>query len=212
MKPSIPLLLPADGLLAIGVDEAGRGCLAGPVTAGAVLLRAPLAGLADSKALTPARRAGLVPIIQQGSWWAVAHAQAEEIDRLNILQATFLAMTRAVDAVLAQLPPGAQGELWVDGNRAPPLVRAGWTVRTFVKGDATHAPIAAASILAKETRDAHLRNLAVAHPGYGFEVHMSYGTPAHLAALDRLGPCAEHRQSFAPVRRAAERWRQRSDV
>lgn len=212
MSPSASLVFPPAGHWAIGIDEAGRGCLAGPVTAGAVLLRAGLADLADSKALTSARRAALVPSIQQASWWAVAHAQAEEIDRLNILQATFLAMTRAVDAVLAQLPAGAEGELWVDGNRAPPLVRAGWVVRTFVKGDATHAPIAAASILAKETRDAHMRQLATVHPGYGFEVHMSYGTPAHLEALDRLGPCVEHRRSFAPVRRAAERERTPSEA
>ena len=111
--------------------------------------------------------------------------------------------------MIAQLPAGSSGEIWVDGNRPPKIVREGWTIHTFVKGDATHAPIAAASILAKETRDAHMVAEAVRYPGYGFEVHMSYGTPAHLAALDALGPCAIHRLTFAPVRRTLERWQGR---
>jgi ribonuclease HII len=211
MSPSrTPLIFPAasEGWV-IGVDEAGRGCLAGPVTAGAVCLRAPLADLADSKALTPARRAALVPGIQATSTWAVAHASPQEIDTLNILQATFLAMRRAVDEVIAQLPAGVTGEIWVDGNRLPPGLPEGWAGRTFIKGDGSHAPIAAASILAKETRDAHMVAQDAVYPGYGFRQHMSYGTAAHLAALDRLGPCAIHRQTFSPVRLAAERWAQR---
>lgn len=207
-----PLVYPLENTWVIGVDEAGRGCLAGPVTAGAVCLRAPLAGLADSKALTPKRRAALFEPIQSASLWAVAHASAEEIDRINILQATFLAMQRAVDAVLDQLPADARGTIWIDGNWLPPWTREGWTIETHVGGDASHAPIAAASILAKETRDAWMREQAKAYPGYDFDLHMSYGTPVHLAALERLGPSALHRQTFAPVRRAAERWRARQDL
>lgn len=199
------LLWPAKGAWVIGVDEAGRGCLAGPVTAGAVCLRSPLTGLADSKALTPKRRAALFEPIQKASIWAVAHATAEEIDQVNILQATFLAMTRAIEGVLAQLPPDAHGEIWIDGNRLPRFERAGWHLQAYVGGDASHAPIAAASILAKETRDAWMISQADLYPQYGFDVHMSYGTPAHLQALEAHGPCPLHRQTFAPVRRAIER-------
>jgi ribonuclease HII len=202
---AVPLIFADPGVLVIGIDEAGRGCLAGPVTAGAALLHGPLADLADSKALSPARRAAVLPAIQAGSCWAVAHATPEEIDRINILQATFLAMTRALDAVLAQLPQGSTGEVWVDGNRLPPIARPGWTFRAIIKGDATHAPVSAASILAKETRDAHMMAQAAVYPGYGFEQHMSYGTAAHLAALDRLGACAIHRKTFGPVKRVIER-------
>lgn len=203
-RNTVPLIFAQPSRLVIGIDEAGRGCLAGPVTAGAVLLHGHLDHLADSKALTPARRAAAAPAIEAGSTWAVAHASHEEVDEVNILQATFVAMTRALDAVLAQLPPGSRGEVWVDGNRVPPIERAGWVFIPIISGDATHAPIAAASILAKETRDAHMVAQAALYPGYGFERHMSYGTPDHLAALMRLGPCPIHRRSFAPVRRASD--------
>lgn len=208
-RQRLPLVFPEPGQWVIGVDEAGRGCLAGPVTAGAVILQQALYDVADSKALTPARRASLLPTIQAGSLWAVGHASHEEIDQINILQATFLAMTRAIDATLAQLPEGSKGEIWIDGNRPPPIERAGWIIRTHIGGDATHAPIAAASIVAKETRDAIMVEQARAYPGYGFEIHMSYGTPAHLKALALMGPCPIHRKTFAPVRRAAEQWNRR---
>lgn len=201
-RSPVALTFAPPGEWVIGIDEAGRGCLAGPVTAGAVLLHGPMDALADSKALTSAKRLALVPTIQAGSVWAVEHATHEEIDQINILQATFLAMTRALDAVLAQLPEGSTGQIWVDGNRAPPISRPGWTLHTFIGGDASHAPIAAASILAKETRDAHMIAQAALYPAYGFEKHMSYGTPVHVAALMEHGPCAIHRLTFAPVRKA----------
>lgn len=204
-RTPLSLIFPDLGRLVIGIDEAGRGCLAGPVTAGAVLLHGRLDDLADSKALSARRRAQALPGIQAGSHWSVGNASHEEIDRINILQATFLAMTRALDAVLAQLPAGSTGEVWVDGNKAPPITRDGWVFIPIVAGDSTHAPVAAASILAKETRDAHMAAQAQVYPGYGFERHMSYGTADHLEALERLGPCAIHRRTFAPVRRVLDR-------
>lgn len=203
------LLLPTPPLLAIGIDEAGRGCWAGPVVAGAVLLRAPIEGLNDSKKLSHIQRERLVPRIKaEAQAWAVGEASASEIDELNILNATFLAMARAVDRVLAQLSaqstdadPLLGGELWVDGSTTPRFFRVGWTARTFIKGDGTHANIAAASILAKEHRDNLMRAMDLQHPGYGFAQHMSYGTPMHMAALQKLGPCDEHRKSFKPIAR-----------
>jgi ribonuclease HII len=182
-----------------GVDEAGRGPLAGPVYAAAVVLdsQRPIAGLADSKALSPARRERLAAQIRDGARaWAVAAASVEEIDRLNILQASLLAMRRAVRALAL-----APCEVWVDGNRAPSLEVP---VRTIVRGDATVPEISAASILAKTARDAGMQRLAVECPGYGFDRHMGYGTPEHLAALRRLGACVHHRRSFAPVRDVLE--------
>ncbi len=181
------------GLLA-GVDEAGRGPLAGPVVAAAVILdvRSPIAGLADSKKLSAARREALFDTIRaQALCCSVALASVEEIDRLNILQATLLAMQRAVKAL--RLRPGM---VWVDGNRLPALdMRA----EAIVKGDDTVPAISAASILAKVTRDRLMRELDQRHPGYGFAAHKGYGTAAHMAALARLGPLPEHRRSFAPV-------------
>ena len=179
-----------------GVDEAGRGPLAGPVCAAAVILGDGFdgTGLADSKRLSAARRESLALRIRQGSQaWAVAWATVEEIDRLNILQATFLAMQRAVDAL--QVCPA---EVWVDGNRAPR-----WThmTRCVVGGDASIPAISAASILAKTARDALMRELADQHPGYGFEKHAGYPTAAHLAALQQLGPGPVHRRTFGPVAR-----------
>ena len=183
-----------------GVDEAGRGPLAGPVYAAAVILDVtrPIAGLADSKVLNAASRERLAALIcEHALAFAVASASVEEIDELNILQATMLAMRRAVLALA--VTPGA---VWVDGNRAP-LVP--YTVRTIVKGDATVAAIAAASILAKTRRDAVLAELDRVHPAYGFAQHKGYPTPEHLAVVARLGPCSAHRKSFAPVRLALER-------
>lgn len=178
-----------------GVDEAGRGPLAGPVVAAAVILdpARPIVGLNDSKKLSEAARERLaVEIREKALAWTVAEASAVEIDRINILQATFLAMRRAVEG-LAVAPACAQ----IDGNKVPPgLPCAGEAV---VKGDGKVAAIAAASILAKTHRDALMRALAQLHPEYGFERHMGYPTPAHFAALQAHGPCAAHRRSFAPV-------------
>jgi ribonuclease HII len=189
----------APGLMA-GVDEAGRGPLAGPVVAAAVILDdcRPVRGLADSKTLTALRRERLNDQIRARALaLCVAEASVEEIDRLNILQATLLAMRRAVDGL--RLPPAL---VLVDGNRLPVLrVRA----EAVVGGDATVAAISAASILAKVYRDRLCVELHREHPAYGFDGHKGYATPEHLDALRRHGACAAHRRSFAPVRDALER-------
>ena len=180
---------------ACGVDEAGRGPLAGPVYAAAVILDAntPVAGLRDSKALSPARRQTLSHLIRERAQaWAIASASAAEIDELNILQATLLAMQRAV-AALAVEPVLAR----VDGNRAPRLSCA---VQTLVGGDAIDPAISAASILAKCARDELMLALHQRFPQYRFDRHKGYPTAEHLALLSRHGPCPEHRRSFAPVR------------
>ncbi|MHA6909555.1 ribonuclease HII [Ralstonia pseudosolanacearum] len=185
-----------------GVDEAGRGPLAGPVTAAAVVLnpRKAIQGLADSKVLTAKKREALYDeIVEKALAWHVAEATVEEIDRINILHATMLAMQRAVQGVAAQgvLPDLVQ----VDGNRCPQVAFA---VEAIVKGDALVPAISAASILAKVTRDRQLAALHIAFPQYGFDVHAGYGTPQHLAAIERHGVTPHHRRSFAPVRRALE--------
>ncbi len=180
---------------ACGVDEAGRGPLAGPVVVAAVILdpTRPIEGLADSKTLTAARREALATLIRERSLaFAVAEASVEEIDRLNILQATLLAMQRAVAALSVE----AEYAL-VDGNQMPRLPIPG---RTIVAGDALEPCISAASIVAKTMRDVLMRRLDALHPGYGFGRHMGYATPEHLASLRQLGPCSLHRRSFAPVR------------
>jgi len=180
-----------------GVDEVGRGCLAGDVLAAAVMLdpRQPIAGLADSKRLGAARRERLyAEITTRCVAWAVGRATVAEIDRLNILQASLLAMHRAVTA-LAEVPE----LVLVDGNRLPNWP---YPARAVVGGDATIACISAAAIVAKVTRDRELGALDADFPGYGFARHKGYGTADHCAALARLGPCALHRRSFAPVRRA----------
>jgi ribonuclease HII len=177
-----------------GVDEAGRGPWAGPVSAAAVILDGPISGLDDSKALSARQREDLEPRIKaRARAWAVGFASPEEIGRLNILGATGLAMGRAVEA-LGLLPALAL----VDGNYAFALP---CPVRPVVRGDSISASIAAASILAKTARDRLMMEMDALHPGYGFAAHKGYGVPAHAAALERLGPCPIHRMSFAPVRR-----------
>jgi ribonuclease HII len=178
-----------------GVDEAGRGPLAGPVYAAAVILvpARTIKGLKDSKLLSAEQReilAGLV--IERALAYAVAQASVEEIDRLNILQASLLAMRRAV-AELGMRPD----EAWIDGDRCPGL---SCPERAIVSGDRLHAVISAASILAKTARDAEMRRLHERFPQYGFDQHKGYPTPEHLALLERHGPCEIHRRSFAPVR------------
>lgn len=183
---SIPLIA--------GVDEVGRGPLAGPVVTAAVILDPayPIVGLADSKRLSPARRERLADEIRARALaWALGRAEVAEIDRLNILQATLLAMQRAV-ANLTVRPE----RVLVDGNRCPAL---DCPCEAIVKGDATVAAISAASILAKVARDAELGQLHERYPQYGFARHKGYPTAAHLNALWRFGPCPEHRRSFAPV-------------
>jgi ribonuclease HII len=178
-----------------GVDEAGRGPLAGPVVAAAVMLDPgkPIEGLRDSKKLSARARERLADEIRSNAAaWCVAEASVEEIDRLNILHATMLAMQRAVAGL--QRPPD---EVWVDGNRCPDWA---WRSQAVVKGDDKVASIAAASILAKTARDHFMCRLHDEYPAYGFDRHMGYGTAAHLAALKAHGACPHHRRSFAPVK------------
>lgn len=188
-------VLPAPDGPVCGVDEAGRGPLAGPVYAAAVILdpQAPIDGVRDSKLLTAARREALSREIRERALaWAVASASAAEIDGLNILQATLLAMQRAVDALSIE-PALAR----VDGNR-PPRLRC--PVQTLVGGDAIDPAISAASILAKCARDEAMLALHERFPSYRFDRHKGYPTAEHLALLRQHGPCPEHRRSFAPVR------------
>jgi ribonuclease HII len=197
-QPDFFASLPEQGVC--GVDEAGRGPLAGSVFTGAVILdpSRPIEGLRDSKQLTEARREALAELIRERALaWAVASATVEEIDQLNILQATLLAMRRAVLA----LKPAPELVL-VDGNRLPELPME---ARAIVKGDALVPAISAASILAKCARDAEARELHSAYPGYGFDLHKGYGTELHMARLQELGACPAHRASFAPVRAAIDR-------
>jgi ribonuclease HII len=185
--------------LTAGVDEAGRGPLAGPVVAAAVIL-APddrVEGLADSKLLSAARREQLaVEIRSRCLGWGVGWADAAEVDALNVLQATFLAKRRALFALRS--PPA---HVIVDGNCCPTLAGFAFpcTIEAVVRGDGCVASVSAASILAKVTRDAFMRGLEERYPGYGLAQHKGYCTPAHLEALHRLGPSPVHRRSFAPV-------------
>ncbi|HXQ31373.1 MAG TPA: ribonuclease HII [Steroidobacteraceae bacterium] len=185
-----------------GVDEAGRGPLAGPVVAAAVILprRRAFVGLDDSKALDRGERERLAGRIRGCALaWGVGWADAAEIDALNILEATLLAMRRALLAL-----PIAPCLIRIDGNRAPSLEGLPFRCRTetVLQGDRRDAAVAAASVLAKTWRDAWMVAACARHPGYDFAVHKGYGTPAHLAALGRLGPCPLHRRSFEPVRSA----------
>jgi ribonuclease HII len=198
-RPDLFEQMARDSRRICGIDEAGRGPLAGPVVAAAVILDPDrnVNGLADSKVLSSERREELaLQIRERAIAFAVAQATVEEIDTLNILQATLLAMRRAVE----QLQVAAEYAL-VDGNQMPRLLIPG---RTIIGGDGTERCISAASILAKTERDALMRALDGQHPGYGFGQHMGYPTPDHLHRLQRLGPCLMHRKSFAPVRRLLE--------
>jgi len=178
------------------VDEAGRGPLAGPVYAAAVILdpAAPIAGLADSKVLSALRRDELAEQIHRHALaWAVASASVAEIDAINILQASLLAMRRAVEQLSI-----APVEVLVDGNHCPAIA---YPVRAIVRGDSHIAAISAASILAKTARDAEMLRLHQLYPNYGLDRHKGYPTAAHLAALQRHGVCEIHRRSYAPVRK-----------
>jgi ribonuclease HII len=186
--------------LICGVDEAGRGPLAGPVCAAAVILdpARPIPGLADSKKLSEARRQHLAEEIRAHALaWHVAWASVAEIEQLNILHASMLAMTRAVQG----LAPGAELAL-IDGNRCPSLTIP---ARAIVKGDALEPCISAASILAKTERDKVMRQLADRYPQYGFERHAGYPVPEHLLALETHGPCPEHRRGFGPVKKLLQK-------
>ncbi len=177
-----------------GIDEAGRGPLAGPVFAAAVILNPdkPIEGLRDSKKLTPLERSRLEPMIKERALaWAVAFSTVEEIDRLNILQATLLAMKRAVLAL--KVEPTL---LLIDGNRMPQMP---YRMRTIVKGDDKIPEISAASILAKTAHDRLFETYAIKYPGYGFESHMGYGTKEHVEAIERRGILPIHRKTFEPI-------------
>lgn len=210
------------GTTVMGIDEAGRGPLAGPVftaavsvplDAAAALLAGPWAAINDSKKLSEKKRDALAEVIKStpSCTWAVASASALEIDQLNILRATHLAMRRAALALASHMEgsrscattqhpaPDSPFRILVDGLAVPTLP---FPSQNVVKGDAKSLFIAAASILAKTSRDAYCREMETKFPGYGFAVHKGYPTAAHLAALDRLGPCPEHRQSFGPVAEA----------
>jgi ribonuclease HII len=182
-----------------GVDEAGRGPLAGAVVAGAVVLdpENPISGLKDSKKLSAARREFLFEQIQlNAKAWGIGEASPAEIDEINILQATMLAMRRAIEDLTTRLG-GWPDKALIDGNRCPELPIS---AEAIVKGDAKEPAISAASILAKVTRDRQMMALHKLHPQYGFAQHMGYPTAAHFAALKEFGACDQHRWSFSPVR------------
>ena len=198
--------------LTVGVDEAGRGPLAGPVVAAAVILdpKQPVLGLADSKALDASERARLAALLQERALgWCVAVASPAEIDAINILQATMLAMRRALLGLLGAA--ASEGSRYgavrveVDGNRLPSLegIEGIAEAVAIVKGDATQPAISAASILAKTARDRVMEQLDTRYPEYGFAIHKGYPTPAHLAALQAHGASSVHRRSFGPVKSAA---------
>ena len=185
----------ANGIEVAGVDEVGRGPLAGPVVAGAVILDPArrIKGLKASKELTPHQREELaVAIRDRATAWALGRAEVVEIDRINILRATLVAMRRAVDALAADVRVA-----YIDGNIAPSI--DGCATVTVIGGDAKVPAISAASIIAKVARDAEMVAAAAHFPGYGFECHKGYATAVHLAALRKLGPTPLHRRSFAPV-------------
>lgn len=199
LRPRVPPRLRVRLRLA-GVDEAGRGPLAGPVVAAAVILdpARPIRGLADSKVLEPEERERLAVLIRQRALChSVAWADAEEIDSINILQATMLAMRRALLGL--RVPPE---QVVIDGNRCPRASGLGFEClfKAVVKGDARVPAISAASILAKTTRDALMRDLCVRYPGFSLAGHKGYPTPVHVAALQALGPSPLHRRSFSPMR------------
>ena len=191
-------------MIRVGIDEVGRGPLAGPVFAAAVHLPRAIAGIADSKTLAPARREALASLIRDEACWALGAASVAEIDRLNILRASHLAMRRAMRRLVLLLP-AEPDEVLVDGPLDPGLGCAtSCPTRCIVGGDATVPEIGAASIIAKVARDRLLARLGRRHPAYGFERHAGYPTAAHRAALALVGACAHHRRSFAPVRLVLE--------
>ncbi|MCM2282036.1 MAG: ribonuclease HII, partial [Bdellovibrionaceae bacterium] len=181
----------------IGVDEVGRGCLAGSVYAAAVILNSDfsLEGVTDSKLLSETRRELLAPEIERQSRACIGIATVEEIAEINILQATFLAMRRAIEGLRVN-----SGHILVDGNQMIPKLPNVFRQTTLVKGDLRASPIAAASIVAKVARDRYMAELADRYPGYGFEKHKGYASPEHKSAIQRLGPCIEHRRTVAGVR------------
>ncbi len=184
-----------------GVDEAGRGPLAGPVTVAAVILdpQRPINGLNDSKQLTEAKREALYPlIVERALAWRIEFVECDEIDRLNILQATLIGMRRALEGLS---PPADAAR--IDGNRLPQGLPC--PAEALIGGDAIEPSIMAASILAKVARDRRMLELHLHYPQYGFDRHKGYPSPAHLAALAAHGPCSEHRRSYAPVRLAYAR-------
>ena len=186
-----------------GVDEAGRGPLVGAVVAGAVVLdpNNPIEGLKDSKKLTPAKREFLYEqIMSKAKAWGVGEASPAEIDEINILQATMLAMRRAIEDLTTRLGAWPNKAL-IDGNRCPELPIA---AEAIIKGDTKEPAISAASIVAKVTRDRQMMALHEQHPQYGFAQHMGYPTEAHFAALKQYGACDQHRRSFSPVRKVLE--------
>jgi ribonuclease HII len=182
-----------------GVDEAGRGPLVGSVVAGAVVLdpSRPILGLKDSKKLSPTKREYLyAEIMQKAKAWGIGQASSIEIDELNILQATMVAMRRAVEDLANRLGEWPSKAL-IDGNRCPQLPI---TSEAIIQGDAKEPVISAASIIAKVTRDQQMQDLHLRYPQYGFNQHMGYPTEVHIQALRQYGPCVEHRRSFSPVR------------
>ena len=201
LQPAPPGTVAVSALVA-GVDEAGRGPLAGPVVVAAVVFdpaQARINGLDDSKALKAGRRDELYErIVERALAWRVVSIEAAEIDRINIYQATLLGMRRAIEAVAH-----VAGTARIDGNAIPPGLPC--AAEAWVGGDALDRSIMAASILAKVSRDRAMLELHARHPEYGFDGHKGYGTPAHLAALRAHGPCPQHRRSFAPVREAEAR-------
>ncbi len=200
MSPDLSLERAQPGTVC-GIDEVGRGCLAGCVTAAAVVIppgaEAALAGVRDSKALSASRREELLAVISGTCLVGIGHADVAEVDALNILQATFLAMTRAAAAL-----PVRPDRALVDGNRVPP--RLGIPALAVVKGDARSLSIAAASVVAKVTRDRIMRELDAAFPGYGWSDNAGYGAPAHIAGLSRIGVSPHHRRTFRGVRELLE--------
>ena len=200
MRSSASLRRTMPDLLVCGVDEAGRGPIAGPVFAAAVILdpARPVTGIRDSKLLSERRRDALAPEIRRCALaWAVAQATVEEIDAMNILQATMLAMRRAVE----RLDP-RPGLALIDGNRVPVM---DCDAKAIIGGDRSHGSIAAASILAKTARDAEMRRLHAQYPAYGLDRHKGYPTAEHLRLLERHGACEIYRRTFAPVRRVLQR-------
>lgn len=190
----------------IGIDEAGRGPWAGPVVAGAVYLNPQYPGdvalMRDSKKMKPASRQAVFERILEKHAYGIGWAHAHEIDSVNILQATFLAMQRAIDNLHERLPQySGSATVLIDGNRLPTWTNdPRYQATAIVKGDDKEACISAASIVAKETRDAWMKSMDGLYPEYGFSAHMGYGTPQHMAALANHGPCAIHRMTFAPIK------------